>query len=259
LSDISVKVEDTVEKFKNKGEQVETYKTPINYDDVVYHYAVYRKNNQVVGQIIVTTDGKVPHLDQIKEVLWIVVGVNSTVSSIWGEFREWAQAPTELLRRQSWVLNSVEKSFDMSGGIQKSFAQFKNVPSTLLEEQIKMVQAVKEGVEYNNNMQEITVETAKRMTEYWKRIMGSKYKQHVSMVDTYDDRKKVLNYLKGQVTIFQPKKWMLYSDLKAQHRAFSVSPSDLKAHKDVKDDIYGEAASKEVFKGTMERNRNPKV
>lgn len=259
MSEISAKVEDAVEKFKNKGEQVEIYKTPINYNDVVYHYAVYRKNNQVIGQIIVTTDGKVPLLDQIKEALWMVVGVNSTVSSFWGEFREWAQAPTELLRRQLWVLNSVEKSFDMSDGIQKSFAQFKNVPSTLLEEQIKMVQAVKEGVEYNNNMQEITVETAKRMTEYWKKIMGSKYKQLVSMVDTYDDRKKVLNYVKDQVTIFKPKKWMLYSDLKAQHRSFSLSPADLKAHKDVKDDIYGEAASKEVFKGTMERNRNPKV
>ncbi|MEK6264315.1 MAG: hypothetical protein N2B06_06040 [Clostridium sp.] len=259
MSEISAKVEDTVEKFKNKGERVEIYKTPINYDDVVYHYAVYRKNNQVIGQIIVTTDGKVPLLDQIKEVLWMVVGVNSTVSSFWGEFREWAQTPTELLRRQLWVLNSVEKSFDMSDDIQKSFAQFKNVPSTLLEEQIKMVQAVKEGVEYNNAMQEITVETAKRMTEYWKKIMGSKYKQHVSMVDTYDDRKKVLNYVKDQVTIFKPKKWMLYSDLKAQHRSFSLSPADLKAHKDVKDDIYGEAASKAVFKGTMERNRNPKV
>ena len=45
----------------------------------------------------------------------------------------------------------------------------------------------------------------------------------------------------------------------AQHRAFSVSPVDLQAHEDVKDDIYGEAASKEVFEGTMKRNRNPKV
>ncbi|MHB8074228.1 hypothetical protein [Desulfosporosinus fructosivorans] len=44
-----------------------------------------------------------------------------------------------------------------------------------------------------------------------------------------------------------------------KHQAFSVSPADLQAHEDVLDDIYGEAASKEVFKGTMKRNRNPKV
>jgi hypothetical protein len=69
----------------------------------------------------------------------------------------------------------------------------------------------------------------------------------------------VLNYVKDQATIFKFEKWMLYSDLKAQHRSFSLIPSDLKAHKDVKDNIYGQAASKEVFSGTMERNRNPKV
>jgi len=259
MSDESFEVEAIVEKFKNTGEEAELYRTPIKHQGVVYRYAAYKKNNQVVGQIIVTTDGKVLSLNQIREVLWIAVGVNSTATYIVGELRQWAQAPTESLRKQLAVLNSVEKSFDMPDVIKISFDQFKNVPKTLLEEQAKLVQAVQEGVEYNKAILEITIETDKRMTEYWKRIMGSKYKQHVSMVDTYEDRKKVLDYLKGQVTIFKPKKWMLFNDLKAQHQAFSVSPADLRAHEDVKGDIYGEAASKEVFKGTMKRNRNPKV
>ena len=100
MSDVSVEVEATVEKFKNIGEEVEIYRTPINHEGVVYRYASYKKNNQVVGQIIVTTDGKVLPLARIKKVPWIAVGVNSTAMYISGELRQWAQAPTAVLKKQ---------------------------------------------------------------------------------------------------------------------------------------------------------------
>lgn len=252
-------VEAAMEKFRNAGETGEVYGTPINHEGGVYFYAVYKKDNHAVGVIIVTADGEVLSLDQIKEVLYIALGAYSTALIIMGEFRQWAQAPTELLKKQIGVLTKVESSFDLPDDIGKAFAQFKNVPKTLLEEQEKLVIAVQEGVKYNQNILEITSDTERRMTEYFIRIMGCKYKQHVSMVDTYEDRKKVLDYLKGQVTMFQPKKWLLYNDLKAQHQAFSVSKADLQAHEDVKDDIYGQEARKEVFKQTLRTARNPKV
>jgi len=259
LSHISVEVETKVEEFKNAGEDVEIYKTPISYEGAIYHYATYKKKNKVLGQIVVTADGKVLPLEQIKEVLLIAFEVNSMATVILGEFKKWRKAPTKLLKRQLWVLNSVEKSFDMPDDIRKSFAQFKSVPTILLEEQLKLVQAVQDGIDYNNNILEITADTAIRMREYLRRIMGSKNKQQVSMVVTYEDRKKVLEYLKGQVSIFQLNKWMHYNDMLAQHRAFLVSPEDILAYEEGKGDICGEIANIEVFKGTMKSNRNPKM
>lgn len=254
-------VDSAIEKFKKSDEKVTVRLNPINHEGVIYRYAVYTKNKQVVGSIIVTIDGKVLPLDQIKDVLWIAVEVHGTELFLMGDASKWAKGSTKLFKRQLEILNKVENSFDLPADIKKSFAQFKSVPKTLQEEQEKLTQAVQEGVEYNLSQkdQEITIDTDKRMTEYFRTIRLSKYQQLNIMVATHEERKKLLDYLKDKVSIMQPKKWVLYKDLKAQDRSFSVSGSNFQAYEDAKKDIWGEKAGKEAFKGTMKRNRNPKV
>ncbi|HZK56084.1 MAG TPA: hypothetical protein VFC84_18155 [Desulfosporosinus sp.] len=254
-------VESAIEKFRNSDEKVAVRLNPINHEGVIYRYAVYTKNKQVVGSIIVTIDGKILPLDQIKDVLWMALEVYGTELFLMGDASKWAKGSTKLFKRQLEILSKVENSFDLPADIKKSFAQFKSVPKTLQEEQEKLAQAVQEGVEYNLSQkdQEITIDTDKRMTEYFRTIRLSKYQQLNIMVVTDEDRKKLIAYLGGKVSIMQPKKWLLYKDLKAQDRSFSVSGSNFQAYEDAKKDIWGEKAGKEAFKGTMKRNRNPKV
>lgn len=194
-------VESAIEKYRNSDEKVAVRLNPINHEGVIYRYVVYTKNNQVVGSIIVTTHGKVLPLDQIKGVLWIAVEVYGTALFIMGDASKWAKGSTKLFKRQLEILNKVENSFDMPAYIKNSFAQFKSVPKTLLEEQEKLALAVQEGVKYNLSQkdQEITTDTDKKMTEYFRTIRLSKYQQLNIMVVTHEDRKKVLDYLKGQV------------------------------------------------------------
>ncbi|MBH8598799.1 hypothetical protein I8U19_11880 [Thermoactinomyces sp. CICC 10523] len=200
-------IQSVIEQHKQQGEYYNILPELILVQNQRYYGASYHRGNDVVGYIIIDENGMLPSRNGLDEHLLIAAGVSHIAQVYRTFFLKASKRKLTLTKMARNLLLKLKKSTEniKETDYQVSLDRFLEMTQTMLKEQElarnvtgEMTKFIEKGIQDGV----LTLTLYEEMQEYQFKIGKAFFNQNYIQMQTYEDRKKVIDYLR------QYRKWM---------------------------------------------------
>ncbi|PRX39227.1 hypothetical protein CLV97_1279 [Planifilum fimeticola] len=260
-------VSKTLEQYKRQGERYEIFPCRIEVNGNTYYGASYHLGQPITGYITIKEDGSVPsiNLEEVEFATRIYFElINISIALYDFGFRIARKRHLGFMRRTLSILRWVERTMkhEMPPDIQQALEGFIKAPKETIDNHLRLKELVKKTdrhIKQNVKDQVVTPEDHKILGNYHYEFSRCATMQNVVQMKTYEDRKKVIQYLL-QRKKFLPAIALWFYHLRMHPDEERVKPKDREMMKEVIDVyINGNMEREEkVFQKALEITRNPR-
>ena len=260
-------VSKTLEQYKRQGERYQIFPCRIEVNGSTYYGASYHLGQPVTGYITIKEDGSVPSLNL--EEVELATRMNFELSNISDAlYRSGIGVARKrhlgFMRRTLWILRWVERTMkqEMPSEIQQALEGFIKAPQETIENHLRLKELVKKAdrlITQRAREQVVTPEDHKILKDYHYELWKCATMQNYVQMKTYEDRKKVIQYLFKRKKIF-PAIALWFYHLRMHPNEEKVKPKDREMMKEVIDVfIKGNMEREEkMFQKALAKSRNPR-
>jgi len=255
----------TIEEHKREGEWYEVTPCRFYVDGNSYYSVSYHFGNTVTGYIEIKEDGSVPPIQEIEKVSRMSHYLSNIHRALYSTaIRVARKRHLGFMRRSLSILRWVERTMkqEMPPDIQQALEGFIKAPQTTIENHLRLKELVNNVDKEIKNIvkngfvtTEIMDDLINQHYELWKCAAMQNYVQ----MNTYEDRKKLIQYLFQKKKIF-PAITLWFYHLRMHPDKEKVKPKDREIMEDVlKVFIEGDMEREErMFQKALEITRNPR-
>lgn len=260
-------VSKTLEQYKRQGERYQIFPCRIEVNGSTYYGASYQLGQPATGYIIVQEDGSVPslNLEEVELATRIAFEVSNINEALYTTgFRVARKRHLGFMRRTLSILRWVERTMkqEMPSDIQQALDGFIKAPQETIENHLRLKELVKKAdrlITQKVKDQVVTPEDLKILNDYHYELWRCATMQNIVQMKTYEDRKKVIQYLFQKKKIF-PAIALWFYHLRMHPSEEKVKPKDREMMKEVIDVfIKGNMEREEkMFQKALAKSRNPR-
>lgn len=232
-----------------------------------YYGASYHLGQPATGYITIKEDGSVPslNLEEVELATRIAFEVSNINEALYTTgFRVARKRHLGFMRRTLSILRWVERTMkqEMPSEIQQALDGFIKAPQETIENHLRLKELVKKAdrlITQKVKDQVVTPEDLKILNDYHYELWRCATMQNIVQMKTYEDRKKVIQYLFQKKKIF-PAIALWFYHLRMHPSEEKVKPKDREMMKEVIDVfIKGNMEREEkMFQKALAKSRNPR-
>ena len=254
-------VEEAVKQYVRTDEDYHIFRPAIRFNNVLYHYckiakgkATIEENDEVSGLLIVRDDGVVPQkTEEVISILRLGHHTNTLVYYIAVTGREWASVPIHMWEKLMNLLRKVEVAFlsEMPKEIQEALNAFKETAETMIREQKVLQDHVSKAMKVADEVTIVTPEIGQEIILYFEGMLGAKRNQHLAMLNSTQDRAKLLRYLARRIPFWHFRWWWVYLQLKKYHKIMTFTKKEIEDLQTAEEEGPPERARENAFRNEL--------
>lgn len=254
-------VEETVKQYVRKGEDYHIFRPAIKFNDVLYHYCKFAKgktrsdgDEELSGFLIVRDDGVVPpKTEEVISILRLGLHTNTMTFDIAVTGREWASLPIQMWEKLMSLLRKVGQAFqsEMPEEIREALSVFKETAETMSREQKLLQEHVSKAMKLAGEVTIVTPEIGQKIADHFDGLLEAKRNQHMAMLNSTQDRTKLLNYLARRIPFWHLRWWWIYLQLKKYHKLMTFTKEEIKDLQTAEEEGPPKRARENTFRKEM--------
>jgi len=216
--DLPIGVRESLKRFVKGNERIDIFPAKILYEGSWYYYILFPESDD---HIIIRDDGVVPTLSQIEEVLMMGNATDTFAEKILVTGGKWVRRQTnQAYKRLLLILKRIWDKYhhDLSEEMKQDYKEYMAVPEKILEKQkeIEVIVLEKAPVIINRiiNQGILTHELYQQLFRYHNDMVKAGYLKNQILLDTQEQRNKVLGYLKKTIPFRHLRMKMYYWDMR---------------------------------------------
>ncbi|MBA4496403.1 hypothetical protein ACFO25_00645 [Paenactinomyces guangxiensis] len=216
-----------VNRYSQELGDYDVLPTKIYYQGKYFFYIHF---NDADKYLVVDEEGNMPSFEYAKPIIrtaGVSVGLNKIFYTVG---TNWKRTPTKwiyksVLRLLKYIERSLGEKLDNK--MTHSLNEFKRMAETMIENQIKIKNIVKEAHTLFDDIIEkkkyMTYEEGDRLLELNRQMVECGFTQNMSQIDTASERNRLLNHLYKYIPFYRLDLWFVLLRLKIHHdRMLSV-------------------------------------
>src|SRR5690606_2014729 len=255
------------EQHKRQGERYQIFPCRIEVNGNNYYGASYYLRQQVTGYITIKEGGSLPSLlhEEVKLATRVAFEMSNFNDALYRSgIRVARKRHLGFMRRTLSILRWVERTMkkEMPLNIQEALEGFIKAPQATIENHLRLKELVKKADQLISKKvkdQVVTPEDHKILKDYHYELWKCDTMQNYVQMKTYEDQKKVIQYLFQKKKIF-PAIALWFYHLRMHPNEEKVKPKDREIMEDaLKVFIEGDMEREEkMFQKALSITRNPR-
>lgn len=236
--DLPINVKESLNKLKNENEKIDIFPAKIMYGGCWYYYILFPESDD---HVIIREDGVVPPLSEIEEVLIMGNATDTFAEKILVTGGKWVRRQTnQTYKRLLKLLERIWAKYvnDMSEEIKQDYMAYISTPKKILDRQKEIETIVLEKtpnlINRIKNEGILTHEMYQELFKYHNDMVKAGYLKNQILLETQEQRKRVLEYLKRLIPIWQLRMRMYYWELKHYEKYMRFSKEDQQMMEELK-------------------------
>ncbi|MCS1350887.1 hypothetical protein [Mechercharimyces sp. CAU 1602] len=222
-------VKKRMKEFHQNGELIDHFCCKIRMNGTDYFEITFSdsKDPSEVAKLIVRADGTIPPVkeichDNFEDVVWVSTSIDCSGSFIEKKGKKWSKYPANPYKRVIKLLsriNNIHRN-EIPEEIQEAWKSFNQVAKGYINKQNTIRDSYEKGKIINERLFKThiaTLEDCNELDFYHTIMVRSAYDQNDMQLKTYEDRKKLLQYLFSHTKWFQIGCWIIIFELFYHH------------------------------------------
>ncbi|PTX46632.1 hypothetical protein C8P63_1583 [Melghirimyces profundicolus] len=209
-------IQERIQEYQQQGERYVHFFCKIKYEEEYYFYLQYTPDQD---GLVIREDGQVPPKSEVKPVFFIAKSTDAIAQDISKIGKQWAGRTIRTHEKVLRLLEKVDQALrdQMPPDIVEDLEAFYRVPKTFIKQQQRIKEAYQKGMKIINQLSETkicTAESRETLDKYDMQMVKGSYLKNYVQIQTYEARKRLIDYIDSKVSISEFGLWWTVQRLK---------------------------------------------